>query len=280
MMEAHAPITSSVPFAPVKRVLNMASATSASLFLFAHQDDEFGVFQKIGDERQKGHRVCCAYLTDGGFNGCSTERRNRESLFVLRQLGVEGQDVSFAGQALAIPDARLHEHLEPAANWVNQWLAGFSPVASICVPAWEGGHHDHERAPRHRGDRRGGKGGILSRVRQFPLYNGYRRRGPFFRVFAPLPMNGEVEETQIQWRDRLRFSRYCLCYPSQAATWLGLFPFVAGHYLSGGKQMLQPVSSARIRVRPHDGRLYYERRGFFTWDKMAARLSQWRRAAP
>lgn len=75
------------------------------LFLFAHRDDEFGVFQKIIDELEKGHRVCCAYLTDRGFNGVSTQRRNRESLFVLQQLGAQRQDIYFAGNALGIPDS-------------------------------------------------------------------------------------------------------------------------------------------------------------------------------
>jgi LmbE family N-acetylglucosaminyl deacetylase len=255
----------------------MASATPTALFLFAHQDDEFGVFQMIIDHRAKGHRVCCAYLTDGGFNGCSVERRNRESLFVLRQLRVEEQDVSFVGQTLAIPDARLHEHLESAAAWVDGWIGGFADVDLICVPAWEGGHHDHD-ALHAIGVIVAERRGLLLRVRQFPLYNGYRRPGPLFRVLAPLPMNGEIEEVRIPWRNRLRFLRYCLCYPSQAKTWLGLFPFTAVHYLSGRKQTLQPVSSARLLDRPHGGKLYYERRGFFTWNAMTACLSRWRDA--
>ena len=31
----------------------------AALFLFAHQDDEFGIFQKIVDELHAGSHVCC-----------------------------------------------------------------------------------------------------------------------------------------------------------------------------------------------------------------------------
>lgn len=256
-------------------MFNMASAEPVALFLFAHQDDEFGVFQKILDERQNGHRVCCAYLTDGGFGRVSSQRRNRESLLVLQQLGVQEQDVFFAGHALAIPNARLHEHLESAANWISEWLTGFSQVVSICVPAWEGGHHDHDALHAITVSIAEGRG-ILWCVRQFSLYNGYGCAGPLFRVLTPLPMNGAVEEVRIPWKHRLRFLRYCLCYLSQAMSWLGLFPFVVFHYLSSGKQELQPVSSERIRLRPHDGALYYERRKFFTWEKMATCLSEWR----
>jgi hypothetical protein len=59
-------------------------------------------------------------------------------------------------------------------------------------------------------------------------------------------------------------------------TWLGLFPFVAFHYLVNGKQQLQPVSLERISCRPHEDALYYEKRGFFTWEKMVVCLDEWR----
>ena len=243
-----------------------------ALFLFAHQDDEFGVFQKILDEQQKGHRVCCAYLTDGGFGGASPQRRNCESLFVLQQLGVQKQNIIFAGHALAIPDAGLHKHLELAGTWIGEWFTSFAQVVSIYVPAWEGGHHDHD-ALHAVAVRIAEKRGILGCMRQFSLYNGYSCAGPLFRVLAPLPMNGAIEEVHVPWKHRLLFLYYCLCYPSQAMSWLGIFPFVVLHYLSGRKQYLQSVSVDRIQCRPHEGKLYYERRGFSTWEEMAFYLS-------
>jgi LmbE family N-acetylglucosaminyl deacetylase len=246
-----------------------------SLFLFAHQDDEVGVFQKIIDELQKGHRVCCAYLTDGGFGGVSPQRRCRESLSVLQHLGVNESDVFFSGVDLSIPDGKLHEHLLVAAAWIADWLICFPNVASICVPAWEGGHHDHDALHAMSVCIAESKG-ILSIVKQFSLYNGYGCVGPFFRVFNPLPMNGELDESRIPWVKRLQFMKYCLSYPSQAITWLGLFPFVFIYYLSNGNQALQSVSIKRIAFRPHEGTLYYESRGFFSWKKMEACLFEWR----
>lgn len=259
-------------------MINILSAQPVALFLFAHQDDEFGVFQKILDERQKGHRVCCAYLTDGVSNGVSSPRRNRESLSVLMQLGVQEQDVFFMGNELSIPDAELPEHLETAANWIRDWLSGFSQVATICVPAWEGGHHDHD-ALHAITVTISDKNGLLECVRQFSLYNGYGCVGPLFRVCVPLPLNGEIENIGIPWGNRFRFLRYCLSYPSQTKTWIGLFPFVMFHYLFSGKQVLQPVSVDRIQNRPHEGQLYYEKRGFSTWEDMTTHLSQWSNTA-
>lgn len=253
----------------------MASAEPVALFLFAHQDDEFGVFQQIIAERSHGRRVFCAYLTDGSFGGASPLRRNRESMAVLRQMGVQKQDIFFPGYSLSIPDAGLPEHLGTAANWVREWLSNSSRVEAIYVPAWEGGHHDHDALHAITVSLTEAMG-ILGLVRQFPLYNGYGCIGPMFRVFMPLPLNGAVKKTRIPWRNRLRFLRYCLSYRSQTSAWLGLFPFVVLYYLGSGMQTLQPVSGERIGQRPHEGPLYYERRGFFTWEKMAACLAAWR----
>lgn len=244
------------------------------LCLFAHQDDEFGIFQKIIDEREKGHRVCCAYLTNGDMGTGISRRRNFESLSVLRQLGVQEQDVFFIGDLLSIPDAKLIEHLESAANWIRKWFSSFSQVSSIYVPAWEGGHHDHD-ALHAITVMISKESDLLSCVRQFPLYNGYGCVGPLFRVCAPIPLNGTVEKINTPWINRFQFLRYCLSYPSQAKTWMGLFPFVVFHYLVSGKQLLQPVSVARIQHRPHNGKLYYERRGFSTWEEITDRLSKW-----
>lgn len=250
----------------------LPSLQSTALFFFAHQDDEVGVFQKIIDEQSKGQRVICVYMTDGGK---SMLVRNRESLVVLGELGVPEKDVIFAGQVLSIPDGDLHEHLETAADWIIKWLMNSPVVSAIYLPAWEGGHPDHD-ALHAIGVIVAEKFKLLGVTKQFPLYNGYNCEGPFFRVMKPLEMNGEVELIKVTWSNRLRFLRYCLSYPSQKITWIGLFPFFLCHYLFYGTQMLQAVSSDRIGQRPHNGRLYYERRKFSTWEKISNRLSEYK----
>ena len=252
--------------------IGMPSVRTSALFLFAHQDDEFGVFQKIIDEQRQGRRVVCAYLTDGAIESGSFSRRNRESLAVLMKLGVEEEDIFFAGQMLSIPDGGLSDHLKTATDWIVNWLAHYPLVGAIYIPAWEGGHHDHD-ALHAIGVIVAEDSNLLEVVRQFPLYNGYKCGGPLFRVLLPLAMNGDVEVIKMPWANRLRFLHYCLSYPSQKITWIGLFPFVLLHYIFYGTQLLQAVSRDRIRQRPHGGPLYYERRQFFTWEKMTHRLS-------
>ena len=48
-----------------------------SVFLFAHQDDEFGVFFQLERERLAGRRVCCIFVTDGGATSCPGYSRCR-----------------------------------------------------------------------------------------------------------------------------------------------------------------------------------------------------------
>jgi len=253
----------------------MATNDTTALFLFAHPDDEFGVFQSLSDELARGRRVVCAYLTDGRSGKVTPEQRNEESALVLSQLGVAKEDIHFVGHALSIPDAGLPRHLDAATNWIEQQMVRDPSIAALYIPAWEGGHHDHDclhaivvTLAQQRN--------LLPLVRQFPLYHAYRCKSPWFRVLAPLPQNGVIEATRITWRNRLRFLRYCLCYPTQAKTWVGLFPFVAYHYFRHGTQALQPVSLERISSRPHEGPLYYEQRRFFTWEELRASLSRLR----
>jgi LmbE family N-acetylglucosaminyl deacetylase len=252
----------------------MPTEPACALFLFAHQDDEFGVFHRIAECRARGLRVACAYFTSGETARASASQRNMESLSVLGKLGVQASDVAFAGELLGIGDACLPLHLHEAHAWLDGWLGSFSHIDSLHAPAWEGGHHDHDALhavavtaaqERH----------LLARTFQFSLYQAAGLPGPLFRVLAPLPANGPASARTIGWRARWRYLRHCLSYPSQRGSWLGLFPLVLLHYLLRGTEALQAVDPARLGQRPHGGPLYYEKRQFFSWDEMALAVQPW-----
>lgn len=246
---------------------------AAALFLFAHQDDEFGVFHRIEECVRKGLAVHCAYLTDGATPHVSSERRNAESLAVLRKLGVPPAHVTFAGQELGIPDAALAERLPAAYAWLRDWLGRFSNIDSIHIPAWEGGHHDHD-ALHALAVMVARELGLLERVRQFALYHGHGAIHAYMNALCTLDANGPVERQRIPLRARLRYLRLCASYPSQRSTWIGLLPFVTLRYLLRGSQDLQRVSPARLAEPPHPGTPYYERRAFYTWEAMRARVAE------
>lgn len=247
----------------------------AALFLFAHQDDEFGVLQHIADYRRRGVPVACAYLTDGQGRRARAARRNAESRAVLGRLGVAPQAIVFAGEALGIADASLPLRLGAAHAWIARWLDSHGAVAALHVPAWEGGHQDHD-ALHAVAVALAGQHGLLERTWQFSLYRAAGLSAPLVRVLAPLPANGQVYARHIPWHDRMRNLHCCLSYPSQATTWLLLFPPVLWHYMAYGVESLQPVAPARTLERPHEGPLYYEKRRFFTWPRMQLALEAWR----
>jgi LmbE family N-acetylglucosaminyl deacetylase len=245
-----------------------------ALFLFAHQDDEFGVFQKILDERAAGVRVVCAFMTTGTVGGASPEARNRESLAVLTKLGVSEGDVVFVGQQLKIDDGALMHRLADAAAWLHNWIAACPSLRGLYLPAWEGGHPDHDSLHAV-GVTVARQAGLLGIAKQSSLYNGYKRPGQLFNVMRPLPMNGPVEPVAVPWKHRIAFMRHCLSYPSQRKTWIGLFPFVLLHYVFGGRDAMQPVAPERLASRPHEGPLYYERRQFTTWSELSRRVNEY-----
>lgn len=229
------------------------------VFLFAHQDDEFGVFEVIAQSVAAGRRPLCLYLTNGDFGGQDIALRNAESRRVLGALGVAPADCRFLGEAAGISDGTLIRHLTQAYAALRRELAGAEPVANLYALAWEGGHPDHDAVH------------VLAAALlhelpganawQFPLYHGQGLPGPLFRVLAPLAVNGPVRRLAISRARSWRYLRLCLGYPSQWRIWLGLLPFVVLHYLCGGGQSLQRLDPARSAARPHAGSLLYERRG-------------------
>lgn len=247
-----------MPIEPRRSERTAEPARPSVLFVFAHQDDEFGVYGYIAREVRAGARVQCVYLTDGGWGNQDIGVRNAESLAVLTDLGVAREAVEFVGLEAAIGDGELHRNLDRAWRALGARLSS-DDYDRVYMPAWEGGHQDHDAA-HLLGLRIACSHRCMSGARQFPLYNGVGLVGPLFRVFHPLEANGPVECLPLSVWDRVRYSAWLLRYRSQWKSMLGLFVPTALRLLTCGKYLTQPVSLARARERPHSGRLLYERR--------------------
>jgi LmbE family N-acetylglucosaminyl deacetylase len=244
----------------------------SEIFVFAHQDDESAVYQKIVDALQMGHRVVCVFVTSGVTKGLDSSKRNIESTLVLTSLGVTPNHIYFAGDIVGITDGDLVNKLDQAAQWLEEVFLNNGPLNRIYLPAWEGGHPDHD-ALHAICVSIGKQHSFLGAMRQYSLYNGYHCKGPLFRTFLPLQENGPIEKEKISWPNRVRFLKNCLQYPSQVKTWIGLFPMMLIHYIFWGTQNLQCVSFRRIMTRPHRGKLYYERRKFAAYENVHQKIS-------
>ena len=243
-------------------------AKKSAIFLFPHQDDEIGILQKIIDELKDENEVFCLFFTRAS-NEKKNSTRNFESTNVLLSYGVKQENIFFVGQSLGIEDKCLHKHIHQAYQWLKNWLAGHSDISNIYVPAWEGGHPDHDclnaitatLAPQI---------SIKGKIWQFPLYNARNCPPYFYRIQSALITNGTIKKIPISFINRLKFIKSCLGYPSEAVAWVGLFPFFFFNYLVLGYQILQPIKIDRIFSRPHEGVLYYEVRKFGTWNDVSS----------
>lgn len=246
-------------------------AKRSAIFLFPHQDDEVGIFQKIVDELKDENEVFCLFFTRAS-NEKKNSTRNFESTNVLLSYGVKKKNIVFVGQYLSIEDKCLHKHIHQAYQWLKDWLMSHSDIGNIYVPAWEGGHPDH--------DCLNAIAAVLStqsnfkqKVWQFPLYNAYNCPSFFYKIQSPLCHNGEPIRIPINFTNRIRFIKSCLGYPSEFVAWIGLFPFFFYNYFVLGRQLLQPIQYDRIFFRPHKGSLYYEVRKFGSWDDVSKATS-------
>lgn len=240
---------------------NYKDGCKAAIFLFAHQDDESGVFQLILDEIERGMDVSCYYLTSGTFNGMPSDQRNHESLRVLLNLGVKEDNIHFIGSKKLIADCDLINQLDYLFDFISKLIVDNKCKPNLYLPAWEGGHSDHD-ALHVAGVLAAYQNGMLEMTYQASLYNSKGCYGPWFKVLHPIIENGEVYKSKISLKNRFRFIKYCLSYPSQKTSWIGLFPFFLLHYLINGYQTWQPVSIDRIKERQHKGSLYFDYRGF------------------
>ncbi|MGQ0673132.1 MAG: PIG-L family deacetylase [Hyphomicrobium sp.] len=242
------------------------------MFLFAHQDDEIGVLSEIELTIARGERAVCIYLTNGNWNGADPETRNRESLRVLCSLGVDAEDIHFPGTSSSISDGNLAQSMKHAYGLLYSLLEALGGFGRIVTHAWEGGHQDHDAA-HVLGVVAAADFGVLAGSRQFALYRFVEGSALPYRVFVPIGPNGPVTTTGIPLRRRLRYlGNFCI-YRSQWRAMLGLVPFIAWDYATGGGQKLQPLSTARILERPHCGRLLYERRHRLSYEEMRAAVT-------
>lgn len=235
----------------------LRSSANSSLFLFAHQDDEFGVMHQIEKEIKSGVTVYCVYATTGVAFNEEPKIRNEESRKVLTTLGVNPSHILFMGEALGISDGNVSTCELMFSKWLLSWVQKCQSLTTVYMPAWEGGHTDHDALHAVTIETISNYCPEIT-LWQFPLYNSEGLKWGFFRVLAPLHANGHVHYENIPWVVRWRYLRLCLIYKSQLKSWLGLFPFVLWHYLFKGWQSLQMTSLNRIKERPHNGQLYSE----------------------
>jgi LmbE family N-acetylglucosaminyl deacetylase len=231
------------------------------LFLLAHQDDEVFIAPRISYELSRGALPFFIYLTNGMPAGASTNERDNESRVCLMRLGVEEEQIIFLGTESRIPDGHLVNHLEQCF-WSLVEKTKNHAFAEIYTPAWEGGHQDHDAAFLI-GLALARRLGLENNLWQFYLYNGFKTRGRFFRVFHPLPNTGERRQRKLKLSAGISTLRSIFIFKTQRRTWLGLFPQILIHLIFCRTEVFDLGRVEQLAKPAHKGGLLYER-----WKRM------------
>lgn len=222
----------------------------AIVHLLAHFDDEYFATPLI--RRAAGGDQRFLYVADYATPALAAARL-AETRAYLAGLGVPPEHVIHVGAGSGALDGSVHRHLPRLTELLAAELSRIGLVERLVVTAWEGGHMDHDACA--------ALALALAKgapVEQFSLYNGPRLPGRLFRAGAPLVENGPPIRTRLPVSQWLAFAAGVRRFPSQARTWVGLWPVMFANYLARGyaHQRLDP---ARVTERPHAGPLLYER---------------------
>jgi LmbE family N-acetylglucosaminyl deacetylase len=242
--------------------------------VFAHPDDEFAVFPWLRRAVGQGRQVQMVWLTDGGWGGQDTARRRAESVDVLTGMGLDEASMHFCGMEWAIPDGGLHSRLHTVMPPLLERLGEAGAGGEVLMPAWEGGHQDHDASHLAGIQLAQARG---ARMSQYSLYHGEGLTGPWFKVLSPLQANGPADVLPTTLQERLNCAALCLRYRSQWKSFLGLLPFYLLRMLRRDAFVRQAVDSQRTAQPPHAGALLYERRGEPSWQDFATATADFRR---
>lgn len=236
-----------------------------ALFVFAHQDDEIAAATRILHLLRQEWSISIVYLTDGEGGRTKSDVRDAETRKVLGQLGVDLSKVHFAGSRERVPDGRLIEHLDRALQLLEQSVPRADEIWTL---AYEGGHQDHDAAHLVTMAYAAKRGLPLF---EMPLYHGYGLPGPFFNTLAPLRNGGAWSARKISLSEGFRIALLARFYRSQRKTWLGLLPEAILRLAVGRREWTRQADLQRLRDKPHQGRLFYERRFGVSWEAFAAK---------
>lgn len=225
----------------------------AVVYLLAHFDDEYSAWPMILARARSGVDQRFLYVADYETPAISAVRL-AESRAMLGALGIAPDAVIHVGGGTGAQDGHVHTALPVARAAIATALAAIGEVETIVVPAWEGGHHDHDCCAFMAISLAGG-----ARVEQFSLYQGRGLAGRLFRACAPIPENGPVKRVAMGTGDWLAYLLAVRFFPSQWRAWMGLWPTMFATFIARGGFAHQQLAPERVRQRPHEGALLYER---------------------
>jgi LmbE family N-acetylglucosaminyl deacetylase len=237
------------------------------LYVLAHFDDEYCALPLIWEAQRQRLAQRFLYLAPPRAPRLAARRLAETRAFLARQ-GVPADQVRPIGAACGGFDGALYQAAASLETELLIEAQAAAPVERLVVPAWEGGHMDHDVCAAL-GARLAHRLGVG--VRQFSLYNASGLPKPLLRAAAPLAANGPVERIPLRAAEWLRWSFGVRAFPSQLYAWSGIWPAMMWGLACRGFGW-QALSAERVRQRPHAGPLFYERMFKVPYEEVRAAL--------
>ncbi len=230
-------------------------------YLFAHQDDEFGIFIQLKKDIENNEPYVF-YLTSGSNKNIDKKKlyfRDKESLKNLLNLGVKQKNIFFIGRKLEIKNNKLYLNAKKVINFFENSILKKIKPSTIYTHSWEGGHEDHDACNLIARKLRN-KFKIIN-CYQFSQYNSFNTSLFFFKVFNPIKKNNGFK-IYTNLFNRIKLILLLFNYKSQIKVWFGLYPFIISHYLFKGFNFIEKLEKSNKIIKPHSGKLLYEKRNF------------------
>ena len=224
------------------------------VYVLAHFDDEYCALPLVRQAVAEGREQLFVHVADYR-NPEMGARRRRETQAFLAAQGVPAASQIHLGADTGWWDGELHRHAGPAYEALKAAVPG--PIERVVVPAWEGGHPDHDVCAAL-GVKLAAERGAAG-IDQICLYQGKGLPWIFYRASSPLAENGPVREMRLSAGEWARWLGAVAAFPSQLKAWSGLLPGMAMTFARQGAFRYQALDPARIGQRPHAGGLLYER---------------------
>lgn len=239
---------------------------SSVLFILAHHDDEFFAAPLLKDACASGPAYI-AYLTHGGEDAA---RRIAESDRALASLGVDPACVIQLGRDSSIEDGSLS--LKPtAALAALREISSAADLTRLYLPAWEGGHPDHDTAHRIGVSFAAGSG---AEAYEFPLYNASWMPLGKFRTMQFTPGAMPVLERPVTTEEAEAWRALLACYPSQRSVFASMHSSIEWCLETRKSCVYRRVDAARdYGLRPHAGPLFYEQRFGLSFETLREHLA-------
>jgi LmbE family N-acetylglucosaminyl deacetylase len=238
------------------------------VYILAHLDDEYCALPLIWQAAREGLEQRFIYLADYRDPALGRRRLAETRAFLARQ-GIGADAAIPLGLGTGAFDQSVHRHVEPLFTALTDAVARGGPVDRLVVPAWEGGHMDHD-ACAFMAVRLAARLGVAD-LRQFTLYNGLGLPHPLLRAGAPLAENGPREPVALRASEWARWMGGVRAFPSQLYAWSGIWPAMFAGHLARGFAW-QRLAAGRVETRPHAGVLFYERMFKVSYEEVRAAL--------